>query len=330
MSKHELIKRAISGEKQTEVPFSFWTHIPESDHDAELIAEATYQFYKKYDLDFIKMMNNGMFSVVDYGATIDPSEVKKGGVTKVVETPINQYEDWANLKDISIEEGALKRELIHLEKLLKKVDGEAPVTITVFSPLTTADKLTKGRAPEFIKQDKDGLFKQALEKIAKVTGEFAEKAIEMGADGIFFATQLSSYDRLTEEEYKEYGVPYDLPVLEKAKNGWFNTIHVHGNNIMFDIVKDYPVDVFNWHAWETLPELKEGIDFVGKSVLGGIARPDITKDQRNQLRHQIYRSITESQGKHLILSPGCTVNHPFSDETIHFIKKVKKEAEALL
>src|SRR5690625_7940669 len=98
------------------------------------------------------MMNNGMFSVVDYGATIDPSEVKKGGVTKVVDTPINTYEDWADLRDISIEEGALKRELIHLEKLLEKVDGEAPVIITVFSPLTTADKLSKGRVNEFIQE----------------------------------------------------------------------------------------------------------------------------------------------------------------------------------
>lgn len=330
MNKHEKIKRAISGEKQSEIPFSFWTHLPEADHDAELIAEATYEFYKKHDLDFIKMMNSGMYSVEDYGVKIDASEVKNGGVSKVIETPIKQYEDWANLKDISIEEGSLQRELIHLEKLLKKVNGEAPIIMTVFSPLTTADKLTQGRVREFIEQDKEGLFKRALEKIAKITGEFAEKAIEMGADGVYFATQLSSYDILTEEEYKEYGVPYDLKVLEKADKGWFNTIHVHGNNIMFDVVKDYPVNVFNWHVWESLPELKEGIDFIGKCVLGGVVRPDITDDQRNNLRHQIYRSVMESQGKHLILSAGCTVRHPFSDETIHFIKRVKAEAEALL
>lgn len=330
MSKDGKIKRVISGVKQREIPFSFWTHLPDADQDPERIAEETYQFYKKYDLDFIKMMNNGMFSVVDYGATIDPSEVKKGGVTKVVDTPINTYEDWADLRDISIEEGALKRELIHLEKLLEKVDGEAPVIITVFSPLTTADKLSKGRVNEFIQADSKGLFKQALEKITDVTGQFAEKAIEMGADGVFFATQLSSYDRLAEEDYKEYGVPYDLKVLEKTEDGWFNTLHAHGNNIMFDLLKDYPVDVFNWHVGETLPELKEGIRFADKCALGGIVRSDITNARKNELRHQIYSAVMESEGKNLILSPGCTVNHPFTEETIQFIKKVKEEVESLL
>ena len=102
MNKHEKIKRAISGEKQSEIPFSFWTHLPEADHDAELIAEATYEFYKKYDLDFIKMMNSGMYSVEDYGVKIDASEVKSGGVSKVIETPIKQYEDWAKLMGVQL------------------------------------------------------------------------------------------------------------------------------------------------------------------------------------------------------------------------------------
>ena len=67
-----------------------------------------------------------------------------------------------------------------------------------------------------------------------------------------------------------------------------------------------------------------------KCVMGGIARMDITHNNRNPLRHQIYRSITESGGKHLILTPGCGIRHPFEEETIRYLQKVKIETEALL
>lgn len=330
MYKTEKIQKAIKGEQLAEVPFSFWTHMPKIDRNPEEIAEASYQLYKQFDLDFIKTMNNGMYAVEDYGTSIDFSDVAKGGVAKVIETPIRHYGDWANLPNLSIEEGILNRELVHLKKVLEKMNGEAPVVMTIFSPLTTADKLAQGKISSYLKQDEEGLVHQALGKIAAVTAHLAERAIDMGAAGIYLASQMSSYDKLTEEEYKQYGIPYDLKVLKGAEKGWFNSLHAHGENIMFDLLKDYPVDVFNWHAWETLPEIKEGLDFTQKCILGGIGRMHVTNNERNELRHQIYRTIMESEGKRLILSPGCGIRHPFSKETIHFIQRVKSETEQLL
>ncbi|WP_028273983.1 uroporphyrinogen decarboxylase family protein [Atopococcus tabaci] len=311
-------------------PISFWTHVPEKDRNPEQIAEETYALFKKYDLDFIKTMNNGMYAVEDYGCRIDFSEVAAGGVAKVVETPIQSYEDWADVPEMSIEEGALAHELKHLELVLQKIDEEAPVIMTVFSPLTTADKLSQGKLKEHLAIDEASYVHQALKNIAATTAALSAKAIEMGAAGVYFASQMSSYEKLSEEAYRTYGVPYDLQVLEGAEKGWFNALHAHGNDSMFSLLKDYPVDVFNWHVWETLPELKEGMAYTQKCVMGGIARMDVTHDRRNQLRHQIYRSITETKGKHLILTPGCGIRHPFSKETIRFLQQVKKETEALL
>lgn len=330
MHKVEKIQQAIKGEQLPEVPFSFWTHMPKIDRDPEKIAEATYQLYKEYNLDFIKTMNNGMYAVEDYGTTIDFSEVAEGGVAEVIETPVRCYSDWSKIPELSIDEGVLKRELDHLEKLVEKMNGEAPVVMTIFSPLTTADKLAQGKISDYLKQDQDGLIHQALEKITAATAKLAERAVEMGAAGIYLASQMSSYDKLSEAVYKQYGVPYDLKVLEGAKDGWFNALHAHGENIMFDVLKDYPVEVFNLHAWETLPAVQEGIDFTQKCVLGGIARMDITHNNRNELRHQIYCSILESEGKNLILSPGCGIRHPFEEDTIRFMQKVKHEAEQVL
>ncbi|XJS10868.1 uroporphyrinogen decarboxylase family protein [Aerococcaceae bacterium WGS1372] len=334
MNKNDLIKQTIAGKKTSQIPFSFWTHLPEIDRQPQKIAQATYDIYKEYNLDFIKTMNNGMYAVEDYNTVVDFSEVAKGGVAKVVDTPIKSYDDWAKLPLLDIDQSAaIQRELDHLKQLLDLVNGEAPVIMTVFSPLTTADKLSQGKLADYLVEEAESgkdYIRQALAKIAQTTAKLSEKAIELGASGVYFASQMSSYEKVDEGVYRDYGVPYDLQVLEGARDGWFNTIHVHGNDIMFDLVKDYPVQVFNWHIWETLPELKEGMDYTGKTIMGGIARMDITNNKRNKLRHQIYRSIMETEGRQLILTPGCGIRHPYDEGTIRFIQKVKEETEALL
>ena len=71
MTKKERIQAAIRGEKPDKMPYSFWTHMPGTDLDPEAIAQKTYEFYKKYDFDFIKTMNNGMYPIEDLGCTVD-------------------------------------------------------------------------------------------------------------------------------------------------------------------------------------------------------------------------------------------------------------------
>ena len=143
MTKKERIWAAVHGETPDTLPYSFWTHLPGIDLDPEKLAESTYDFYKTYDVDFIKTMNNGMYAIEDFGCEIDYSEIAKGGVAKVVKTPIHEAGDWLKLKPCSVEQGSLARELKGLRLLLDKVKGEeVPVIFTIFSPLTIANKLS--------------------------------------------------------------------------------------------------------------------------------------------------------------------------------------------
>ena len=96
MNKIEKIKSAINKKNLYGIPYSFWTHLPGIDLDPEKLADETYKFYKKYDLDFIKTMNNGMYAIEDFGCTIDYSEIEKGGVAKLVNTP--NIKDFINLE----------------------------------------------------------------------------------------------------------------------------------------------------------------------------------------------------------------------------------------
>lgn len=201
MNKNELLQAVINGQQTGRIPFSFWAHLPDIDRNATKIAQATYQFYFDYDLDFIKTLNNGMYSIEDYGTDIDFSEIAKGGVAKVVSTPIKNYADFESITSLPVHEGALGRELDYLKQLLALVNGEAPVIFMVFSPLTTLDKLTGGKLKEFIEQDTKGLIEKALAVIAETTKELAEEAIEMGAAGVYFASQSIAVDKFTAEQF---------------------------------------------------------------------------------------------------------------------------------
>lgn len=328
MTKRERIKAAVNGTKPDRLPYSLWTHLPGIDLDPALLAEKTYEFYKLYDVDFIKTMNNGMYAIEDFGCVVDYSEIKKGGVAKVVETPIAEASDWLKLTPCPFTEGSLKRELTSLKLLLDKIKGEdVPVLFTVFSPVTTADKISGKKLISHIREGHGELVKKALEVITETTMALAKEAISLGADGVFFASQMSTYDSMTAEEYLEYGKPYDLMVLEAAKDGWFNTIHAHGNNIMFDILKDYPVSVFNWHAGETLPELDEAFLMTGKCLMGGLKRMDITNRNKNEIQNQIYESFKALNGLHQILTPGCVIRYPLDDEMLFYVKRIKDYIE---
>lgn len=333
MTKRERIEAAVKGEKPDRVPYSLWSHMPGIDLDPIALTKKTYDFYKTYDIDFIKTMNNGMYAIEDFGCAIDYSDIAKGGVAKVVKTPISKPEDWGKLKVCPIDQGSLARELNYLKMLLEKLKDEGedvPVIFTVFSPITTADKLSGKKALEHIRSGHGNQVKKALEVITETTANVAREAIRLGADGVFFASQMSSYNVMTEQEYLEYGKPYDIRVLNAAKDGWMNTIHCHGENIMFNVLRDYPVQVFNWHAWESLPEVDEALTLSGKCLMGGINRTDITSCNRNEVRNQIYECYKMTGGKHLILTPGCVIRWPLNDEMLAYVKDAKNLVESCL
>ena len=331
MNKKQRIQAAINGEKPDKMPYSFWSHMPGTDLDPEAISDKTLEFYKKFDFDFIKTMNNGMYAIEDFGATVDYSGIAKGGIAKIISTPVSTPEQIRKLQPCSYEKGSLARELRHLQLVLDKVKGEnVPVIFTVFSPLTILDKLIggeRGSIRQFMEDGHGAELKKGLEAIAETTAALSAKAIDMGADGVFFASQLSSYDFMTAEQYKEFGVPFDLEALKGAEKGWMNTIHCHGTNIMFELLKDYPIQVFNWHAWESLPDLAEAQALSGKCLMGGLDRRDITAMNKPAVQHQIYECFRQLKGRNIILTPGCVIRYPLNEEMLAYIGEARDLVE---
>lgn len=116
---------------------------------------------------------------------------------------------------------------------------------------------------------------------------------------------MSSYDKCTDRQYLEYGKPYDLRVLEACREGLDEHHPLPRRPHHVPHLKDYPVQVFNWHAWESLPALDEAYALTGKCLMGGLSRTDITQQNRGAIQNQIFQCFKLLGGRHQILTPGC-------------------------
>lgn len=316
MDKKDRVANAINFEKVDRPPYSFWTHFPKDDLDPNALVQKTIEFANKFDLDFVKAMPNGNFCTEDWGVISDFSQIAKGGIAKSINQLINSPQDWEKIKYLDINQGAFAREIKHLQLLCKALP-DRPILATTFSPLTVMFKIGGAKYREHC-QSHPQLIKQTLDNITKTMVDFVKKALSLGCAGIYFATQESSYSSVSEGFYRQFGEPYDNLVMLASKSGWFNVIHMHGENIMFDLLKQYPVTALNWHIGECEPTVCDYINIQKKNqqrvkpIVGGIVRSAITNSDIKTIEDNINTIIRETDGKGILLSPACVIRYPIN------------------
>jgi uroporphyrinogen decarboxylase len=147
-----------------------------------------------------------------------------------------------------------------------------------------------------------------LKVITETTLRFIEEVKKLGIDGIFYAVQHAQYGLLSENEYLQFGKAFDLEILEQTQPFWFNMLHVHGEDIMFQLIKDYPVQIINWHDRETYPNLAEAQKIFKGVVCGGLSREKkMVFGMPEDIFAEAREAITATGGKRFILGTGCVV-----------------------
>jgi len=318
LNKIERVRAALRCEAVDRPPYGFWTHLPGIDLDPRRLARETASFAQRYDLDFVKSMPNGLYCVEDWGCVCDYSDIERGGVAKVTEPAVDALEDWDALERVDVTRGSFGRELEHLGLLCALAGRDVPVLATAFSPLTIAGKLSNGFSREHAGRDADAV-RRGLETITEVTCAFVRETIARGCAGIFFAVQEAARGAYDEAAYRALGEPYDRRVIDAARDagGWFNVVHMHGDDILFDLMKDYDVAALNWHIGETPPAIADYRASGGaRAILGGLQRGHITRQNRAGIQADIDRALGESGGRGLLLAPACVIRHPVDQATL--------------
>jgi uroporphyrinogen decarboxylase len=306
MTHRERIDAAVRGERPDRVPAAVWRHFPGDDQRAEQMARVHIEHYRVYDLDLLKVTPASGYYGDDWGlrAGFKPN---REGVRHYTDRPIKKAADWERLKRVDPSQGVYGREAHAIRLVAEAVGREVPVLETVFSPLSVARTLAGEQATvRYLREEPEALHR-GLEVIADVTAAFVREVIAAGADGVFFSTQMATTDLLTEEEYEEFGRPYDLRVLDAA-SGALTFLHLHGQNVMFDLVASYPIQILNWHARETAPTIAEARARVSTCLACGIdAWNTLAKASPEEVAREVRAAVADTGGRGHIVTTGCVM-----------------------
>jgi uroporphyrinogen decarboxylase len=310
MTTRARVQAALAGRPVDRVPVSFWRHFPDIDLDPLALAEALIGFHKRHDLDFIKVMPNGVYCVEDWGCRIAYLGGSDGART-CTRHAVQRIEDWSRLAPLDPNAGALGRELTCLRSVCAGRGDDAPVLQTIFSPFTVARKLA---GPDLVQETMrcdPARLHAALRRIASTVTGYVQACLAAGAQGIFFASQAATPEVVTMKAYCAFVEPYDLDVL-RALQGTdaIILVHLHGDHpYLLHVASTYPASALNWHDRRTRPSLAEAKAHATQALVGGLdERGSMITATPADVRAQALDAIAQCGGRRFLLGPGCVVD----------------------
>jgi uroporphyrinogen decarboxylase len=309
MSRRERLLAAVNGEPTDRTPYAFWRHFPQIDTNPAGLAQATLRFHERYGSDFLKITPAGGYAVEAWGCVESP-DVRPDGHRPCATCAVRSPEDWKRIRplDPTTADGYS----LHVETILRmgfdRRIGDAPALPTVFSPLSLAKKLSGDRLRDDLRAHPD-LVRGALEAITETLIKFADVALTEGASGIFYSIQAASLSQHTEEEYAEFGEPYDRRFLESlGSRSILTVIHCHGDRLMFDRLARLPGHVWNWDDRGAGPSLAQGRAVVHGAVAGGLDQWKTLRDGTPEKAvAEAEDALAQTDGRGLIVAAGCVL-----------------------
>ncbi len=306
MSARERVQAALGGEDLDHPPVSLWRHFPEEDQSAEALAASTLRWQQMLHLDFIKLMPPGDYATIDWGAQSE-YQGAPGGTRETTLFPIQGPGDWLKINPVSVAAG-FNAHVVDACRLVREgVGPDVPVLQTIFSPLTIGNKLSNGLVIDHLRSHPENVHK-ALDAIRDVTVEMTNASLAAGADGVFFASQCATSDLVSREEYDEFGVAYDAPVLAAARDGGstFTMIHIHGDNTFFDLMAGYDGHAINWHDRRVGPSISDVLgEYPDRAAVGGIDEKAVATMSADEVAAQARDARTQAGDRRLLIGPGC-------------------------
>lgn len=319
---YELIREQLAtGRLGAQVPVAGWYHLPLADPVTEHFIEQTERVTAANGWDFVKIVTNGNYLPIAYGADYDWSVDPTSWDGTFYNHPIESPEDAANLPVLDARHGLLAREVRIAADLKRRYDGEKPVIATLFDPLSWIQEFTTPLNPagtlRLIEEAPDAL-DHALQAIAETNRNFLERLIEEAhVDGVFFATKFSQRHLLSDTDHDRLVMPYIEQTNEQlAGRTWFNVLHVHGDaGLRFDDLLGF--DSFNALNWESeapvagttsIAELRAKTD---KVIVAGVDHHhDFLGSAREvdaRIADRLAAALEQNDGGPFVFGPGCSM-----------------------
>lgn len=313
MTKRQRLEATVAGQAVDRPAVALWRHFPGDDQRATDLAAAHVWWQQSYDFDLLKLTPASSYCTQDWGVEI-AWQGGDEGTSAYLNHVIDRPEAWLRLPALDPDRGwlAAAREAVALT--CQALGPDVPVIMTVFSPLAQARHLAGPNLLAHLREHPEETL-AGLEVITESVIRFVRTLAECGAAGIFYAAQWADPLHLSRDEYARFGQPFDLRILEAARGGWFNMLHVHGLGAYLDLFAGYPVQAVNWHDREAGPSLAEGARLLPGALSGGLDRWTVHRGRPEEVRREAADAVAQTGGRRLILSTGCVAmtNSPLSN-----------------
>ena len=328
MHKRERVRAALQGALVDRPPISFWRHFFDKESSAAGLAEAMLGFQRTYDWDFMKVNPRACYHAEPWGCRFQFSG-QPHIEPKLIEAAVKTPDEWLKIKPLSPTTGAFGEQLEALRLIKEGLRGEVPFVETVFTPLSVAGRLVGSDDVmcEHLRQYPERVH-EALDAITVTFERFAKACLDVGVDGLFYATTgWATYDRLSDAEYEEFGRPYDLRVLKAAEGAPFNILHVcRSHNMLWKLI-DYPARAVNWATADpTNPKIGEVWQRSHRPVIGGVDHVGTLRQGTPEAVKAEVRSAVGQTREGLFIGPGCSISPQTPEANL---RAARAEVEAL-
>lgn len=318
MNKKERVIAAIRGEIPDHVPTGFSLHFPRIKKTMEEDVKFHLDFFRETDTDIIKIMNENL--VPDFG------EIK---------TP----DDWNKIPCLSLSDKFMQRQLGLVKRILDKADADAfslgtlhGICASAIHPIEARygyDAVRKLQVRHF-RENKNPVM-EAWKRIADCMAQLAQKYIELGVNGVYYAALGAENRYFTDEEFSEYIEPFDKQILQAVKEaGGYTFLHMCKDGLNMHRYSSYKElsDVVNWGIYEAPFSIDDGRTLFGNvTVMGGFAnRSGVMVDGTIDELRDAAKALVQQYGKRrFILGADCTLPTEISYERIRAITGAARE-----
>jgi len=323
MDSRNRISAALRGAPVDRPPVSFWGHFYHRESSASDLAEATIEFQRAYAWDWIKLNPRKHYHVEPWGVRYRYSG-RPNEKPVLEEWPVRRAEDWRTIVEVPADRGAFAEQIDAVRQVRRAIPDDVPLIETVFTPLAVLGEMVE--RPETLRdhmRENPDAVRSAIEAVTRTYERFVPAVLDAGADGIFFATvDWGSRDLLDAADHRAWSRPYDLRVLETARRGDFNVLHVcKRNNLLFELA-DYPVHAFSWAAGDsTNPTLSQALGRIHGAVMGGIAHEGaLVSGSSEDVLAELRAGFEQTSGRRWLVAPNCSIPPAARPENLRSIR----------
>lgn len=317
MTKRERVLAAICGHKVDYVPSSYSLHFPVEKAKSNRGVRAHLEFYKKTDIDIMKIMNE--YLIPDFGAIRAPA-------------------DWSVIPSFTAKTKVISDFGDFVKKIIDRLGADDFSLATIHGICASTIHPVEGRYGYLAVREmqvshlreKPQPYLDACQRIADALCIMAEKALDAGADGIYYAALGAERHFYTDDEFSRAVAPFDLQVLKLIKSrGGYVTLHMCKDNLNMRRFVPYApyADIVNWGVVETNFPLAAGKKlFPNAAIMGGLPnRAKIwTQGSDEDLKREIKKIIKEFGRKKFIMGADCTLATELPYERINTAVKAAR------